>query len=600
MSIQNESQNLVEQPSYYHREYKNDFNKSSDISTWSHQCKRVALVALPFVSLYKPLGLPLSLGMNGIRTFSNVMQLLESVKEGKKGDIPWHLLQTTVAVASFAGTIFAHPLGMLMTTGNDVVIDSTCLLQHLTNGEYQQALLKSADLLNNSLYLALFFHGGIELSVASLAVQVLLGLYRAREEQNKGNYLEASGHFVMMIMRGTQLRDQAQLLKLKIIMNHTKNMKHFTLESSFESNLLGSPKGNKQEGSVKILQDLSGLPNSEQTVLASKEEIILKYLKDPEPICSAAFYGDLQAVKVFAELGADLKPALHGAIMGKHLSVVKYLIDHHVCTDNALFDAALCDWWVGFDFLRKQGAKAPPDLFERICERMIDSFYFDPVRYHPVERDKQKEIYIQKALNTEILDQLIIRGIRAQVLSPSGTAWRVREGRFATVFSKLFHKNFISQDARVKIVNSLGKAGFPLNQTFFISLLFNNPKKITLFKEAGDIKDSDWVLKMGSHPVHWCHGWGGLEELIGQSLGFSTGLDFYQNTAPLQYAVLLGDVNLAEALLKAGVNPNYSGSFDLAGVKVGRGLRTPLQNAVTLGNQAMVLLLIKYNAKLSD
>jgi len=109
---------------YYHREYKNDIpnvkSEESQDSSLADQCKRVALVALPFISLYKPLSFPLSLAMGGLRTVTCVQQLLESIKSGNSKEIPYAMLQTAIAVIALTGTIFAHPLGMLISTGYEM------------------------------------------------------------------------------------------------------------------------------------------------------------------------------------------------------------------------------------------------------------------------------------------------------------------------------------------------------------------------------------------------------------------------------------------------------------------------------------------------
>lgn len=203
-------------PSYYHREYKNDIGKKAEVNSLAHQCQRVALVALPFFSLYKPLSLPLSLAMGGLRTFTSVMQLLESIKQGGNAqDIPYNLLQTTIAVVALAGTIFAHPLGMVISTIHDLTVEVTQLVYHLKKGEYGKAMGSYLGIVNNALYLTLFLHGGLEIAVASLVIQGLTGLYHSQAEFRKGHYIEGLGHLLMSIIRGNQLVDQSKILQTK-------------------------------------------------------------------------------------------------------------------------------------------------------------------------------------------------------------------------------------------------------------------------------------------------------------------------------------------------------------------------------------------------
>lgn len=209
----------MNQPIYYHREYKNDIphikSEESQESSFAELGKRVASAALPFISLYKPLSFPLSLGLGGLRTVTCVQQLLDSIKSGHSEEIPYALLQTSVAVIALAGTIFAHPLGMLISTGHDLIIETAHLMEHLKKGEKHKAMEDCLGIINNTLYLALFLHGGLEIGIASLAMQILVGLYHSQAEFNKGHYIEGVGHLLMSMIRGNQLVGQAKIFHFR-------------------------------------------------------------------------------------------------------------------------------------------------------------------------------------------------------------------------------------------------------------------------------------------------------------------------------------------------------------------------------------------------
>lgn len=124
------------------------------------------------------------------------------------------LLQTILAVASLGGTLLAHPLGMLLTTVHDCALDCINVGQYLYIGEWSHALHSYIPLMNNSLYLGLFLYGGMQLAVASLAMQVFIGLSQSTSEWKKGRHLEAGGHLLMGMIRGNQLSRQIQLLQM--------------------------------------------------------------------------------------------------------------------------------------------------------------------------------------------------------------------------------------------------------------------------------------------------------------------------------------------------------------------------------------------------
>ncbi len=196
---------FVRDPFYYHREYGNDVKIGPSDDTWAHTAQRLGLVALPFISLYKPLSFPLSLGLGGLRTWTAIAELQESLYLQDLSRSSYALLQTAVAITGLAGTIFAHPLGMLITTGQDLSIEAAHLVEHLEAGEYKSALEDTLGVANNALYLALFLHGGLEWGIASLAMQTLIALYYSYHEFEQGHHLEASAHLTMAFIRGGQL-----------------------------------------------------------------------------------------------------------------------------------------------------------------------------------------------------------------------------------------------------------------------------------------------------------------------------------------------------------------------------------------------------------
>ncbi len=198
------------EPFYYHREYRNDIPEAEQTveKTWLQEAQRVGFIALPFISLYKPLSFPLSLALGGLRVLSCGSELLASIQRDDMDQIAYQLVQTSIAVIAVAGTVFAHPVGMLITTAQDIFVELKLLLTNLQEGAYDKAALNCANILNNSLYIALLLNGGLELAVASLAIQVVLGAYHSHQEFKKGNHLEGAAHLVMALIRGNQARVQ--------------------------------------------------------------------------------------------------------------------------------------------------------------------------------------------------------------------------------------------------------------------------------------------------------------------------------------------------------------------------------------------------------
>lgn len=212
--------NAVSKQVYYHREYTNDINNLPDPGirecaadldieqSWLDQSKRVATTALPFLALYKPLSLPLSLTMGGLRTVGAAHQFVVALQTGTIKDISWALLETVISVIALVGTLLAHPLGMLITTGHDLVIEMTRVVENAKNGEFMKIAENFMSMANNALYLALMLDGSIGLSIASLASQMLVAIYHAQAEFKKENFIEGMGHLLMALVRGNQMMGQ--------------------------------------------------------------------------------------------------------------------------------------------------------------------------------------------------------------------------------------------------------------------------------------------------------------------------------------------------------------------------------------------------------
>jgi|GEM_PF-2765614 len=196
-------------PPYYHREYSNDIDPTYEEP--SNIYKRVALVALPFLSLYKPLSLPISLGMGGVRVITSINQLISGIQSGEK--ISFDLLQTTIAVIAFASTIFAHPIGMLVTTSQDIILELSNLSYSLQNGDWEASFISITKIINNAFYLALICRGGLELAIISLAMQAITLIVSSRSEFKKGHLLEVGGNLLMAAIRIHQGYSQFKVLQ---------------------------------------------------------------------------------------------------------------------------------------------------------------------------------------------------------------------------------------------------------------------------------------------------------------------------------------------------------------------------------------------------
>jgi ankyrin repeat protein len=401
----------LREPGYYHREYANDVEQKANESDSIHQCKRVALVALPFLSLYKPLGFTLSLGMGALRSVTSITNLYATFANGgSREEIANQFLQTTVSVVAIAGTLFAHPLGMVIATGHDIVLEVISFADHIQKGEYGTAIENTANILNNSLYLCMFISGGLELAIASLGMQVILGLYHSRKEFIKGNYLEASGHLAMALIRGNQLLGQVHTLQLKWEaqkkLEEQKEAEFKRMAATIEHlQKIVSEQTAKlemlQQNTATELNSKTELLELQKTQLMDLEkklsdvqhlqDILVSYGNNREGLPAfhyAIKIGDEKTVNLFLQHGASLDAnasawALHYAVMSNQVDVLRVLLDNGANMD-AYFDISNADkhHLLPMHPIREAAKTGSAELIDFLIERGADvnesrNFYGD-------------------------------------------------------------------------------------------------------------------------------------------------------------------------------------------------------------------------------
>ncbi len=207
MNYVNYFKHQVFQPEIAYRRYDFDFPSidSSDI-------KRVVDVALPFLSLYRPIGRVMSLGLGGARVFSHFHLALQHEKSAEWKKCAVDVSEMALAVLG-VGLIFFHStLGLFVVTSVDLgkgVVNVACFLKEK---DYAKAIDEAIQVFASSLYLAFMATGALELMLVFTLVQASKSLYQARSEIAKGRYLEGFAKIVMMGIHLKQAKDVKVLI----------------------------------------------------------------------------------------------------------------------------------------------------------------------------------------------------------------------------------------------------------------------------------------------------------------------------------------------------------------------------------------------------
>ncbi len=328
--IQNLQTKAISTPSVYHREYENDLPKPNEVTDNTlSQFLRVTQVALPFISLYKPLGQPLSIVLGSTRVISTVAQMIEAISSKDANAIGKKVLEVAIASTALACSILAHPLGMIVTTAHDMVINVSQLIQAFYDQDYKKAAEVGLHLLNNALYLGSFAFGSLQWSIASIGMQVFIGFYHSCDEFKKGNYLEGCGHLLMAGIRGKQMYGQVQALKLQNNLEKMLAAYKTQLLKETSSNATDANDGINQETlhKTKVLAEIKLNESADEIAEYAKEKCINEgtlqktkeyvYLKLKEDYL-------VQIFNKIKESNPNVKmPIFHGNI-GPHISIIRH------------------------------------------------------------------------------------------------------------------------------------------------------------------------------------------------------------------------------------------------------------------------------------
>lgn len=195
-----------------HRDTKNDAKIPSGDERYAteQRCIRTTLAVIPLLSSIKPVGYALGFVMNTARIHKYANNAYNA---GGDKDKSIQSLHTAASVAALVGSVFYHPMGMIVTTLHDTAIESEVLCSKYHEGNTLAIASSAAKIFNNCLYLAVLTQGGIGLTLGSLSVQVVTGLFQTVDEYSNGNWIEAAGSLALSGLRVSECKYQFEVLR---------------------------------------------------------------------------------------------------------------------------------------------------------------------------------------------------------------------------------------------------------------------------------------------------------------------------------------------------------------------------------------------------
>ncbi len=199
-------------PIYLHRQYKNDVVEVENKTI--NRLQNVAIVALQLLAINKLHSRKISLLTGTTRSISYVKSLFYNQhKDYLK--LSKELILTIIAIYALVSTIFYHPLGIVITSGQDILINLHNIIQNLSSKEYSLALENLLYLANNSIYFVLIFYGSLELIIISLISQITINFYHFIKETKEGHICESLIYVLILILRCALLNIEINMLNVK-------------------------------------------------------------------------------------------------------------------------------------------------------------------------------------------------------------------------------------------------------------------------------------------------------------------------------------------------------------------------------------------------
>jgi hypothetical protein len=211
MNYVNYLNHTISRPDSYQRRF--DLDLSQEDSGSLQQFKRVALVSLPFISLYRPIGSALSIGMGGTRVLSHISQAIHLQDKKEWSPLIIQIVRISLSSIPLISTIFSFSLGLFITTTTDIGQGVFRASSQAWQGEYGKAFEETLQVAGSVAYLGFMATGAFEVMLISSLIQAATCLYQSRLEIAEGKYLEAAGKIAMAGIRLYQANQYRELIQ---------------------------------------------------------------------------------------------------------------------------------------------------------------------------------------------------------------------------------------------------------------------------------------------------------------------------------------------------------------------------------------------------
>lgn len=165
---------------------------------------RIALAAIPFIALYRPMGTVISLGTGTYRVICHLKLVLMYQKKCEWKNASKEFIQTTLAIIFLGLHVFYIKTSQLITSSIDILQGAYYTTHYVLQGNGCKATEQALQMMTTSFYLIFLLIGSLEVILLSVLSQMLLHLYQIKNNIFKKHYIEAIAKLGMVIIHINQ------------------------------------------------------------------------------------------------------------------------------------------------------------------------------------------------------------------------------------------------------------------------------------------------------------------------------------------------------------------------------------------------------------
>lgn len=343
---------------YFNQNYSVDEIKKLIPQETFDKIKTICEITLPLMTLNPSKMLPVTLILHVLQPVSYIFTLKDAYDQDDKEIFSVTLKKTAISVASMGASLFAPHLVSLITTAQDLLVDSKKLIEALKKNDYKKALLISTEILNNTLYLSLSFTSSSQIMMICLSLQIILKIKSSYDNFEEGKYLEGCGNVLTAVLRSYQLKIEIDVYHLQLeIDQHIADVQKRT--ETFTNDLKQNDHDSQNNYDIHTT-DLNLAIYTNKEVLSQKAH---NYLSNPEIIKKQMPHVEL------SHLGS--KP--------EDKKIIDALLENHqgFCVgENHIQDSARAFVINNLDYLKKKKVKI---LFcegwDYTVQKVIDKYF---------------------------------------------------------------------------------------------------------------------------------------------------------------------------------------------------------------------------------